>query len=71
MDNTQLQIVAQSVAQHLSQAGGLPMPEMRKADGTSLVSMLAVAGDTIHFTVGTLFGDEVRVTVSRAGGMFG
>lgn len=71
MESMQLQIVAQSVAEHLSKAGKEPMPDMRKADGTALVPMMALAGDTIYFKIGTLFGEDVFVTVSAARGKYG
>lgn len=55
----------------LANANSEGQPDVRMTDGTNMVSDMALAGAVATFIIGTPFGFDVRVTVSKAAGMFG
>lgn len=67
----QLQVIAGAVGEMMARAGSCANPTISVTEGTAMVAKVALAGPVAHFDVTTPFGDEVCVTVSRAGGMFG
>jgi hypothetical protein len=70
MTNEDLRTIGRAIAETMAKANSSTPPNVEIVPGTSMAAVFAVAGDVAEFIVGTPFGDPVRVTISKASGMF-
>jgi hypothetical protein len=71
-ENNELRTVASSIGSMMARAVGddTPVPVVTMQNPSNMAAYMALAGAIATFEVPTLFGYDVRVTVSPAGGMF-
>lgn len=66
-DAAQLRAIADGLAKQMSSAASVPTPTCVVLPGSAHVAGFALADKVAHFEVPTLFGYDVRVTVSPVG----
>jgi hypothetical protein len=70
IETTELRVIANALGRMMATANAEDEPIVQMRDGTGMVADMALAGPVATFATGTPFGFDVRVTVSKATGMF-
>jgi hypothetical protein len=70
MTNEDLKVIARAIAETMAKADNGVAPDVEIVKGVNLTAVFAMTVDVAQFIVGTPFGSPVRVTISKAGGMF-